>query len=214
MGFLLLLHAVLLVIPCVSFAQGTGGLQTKLAAGQEITYDNNIRDIISRDCGRCHSGPTNNLMDYDNLKVMVDNGMLRAMVSPGGPMSRFAGNDANTITTWIDNGAPEKAAAQPANFFAPHMNVQNTPAAGQGGFQPGVPQDQVTYENTIKYILAKDCLQCHSGTFRNLTTYNNVKYYADNGLLKTLVSRGGQMHRFAGPDSRTIISWVDNGAPQ
>lgn len=209
-----MLQTVLLTMPGRLSAQGPVGNQAGLVAGQEITYENNIRDIISLDCGRCHSGPTFNLMDYDSLKTFVDNGMLRAMVSPGGPMNRFAGNDARTIITWIDNGAPEKAAPQPANFFTPHLNAQELPAAGAGGFQPDVPPDQVTYENTIKFILAKDCLQCHSGTFRNLTTYNNVKYYADNGLLKTLVSRGGQMHRFAGPDSRIIISWVDNGAPQ
>jgi len=41
-----------------------------------------------------------------------------------------------------------------------------------------------------------------------------VKTYAKNGLLESLVQPGGPMHRFAGPDSRLIIAWVHNGAPQ
>ena len=161
-------------------------------------YENTIKDIIRADCARCHSGPTRNLTDYDSLKTYADTGLLATMVQ--GPMRRFAGNDTQIILKWIRNGAPEKAPVVPARFG---------PVPGTSGPIPG---GQVTYHNTIKNILAKDCLRCHSGQFRNLTTYEKVKKYADNGLLKTLVLPGGPMHRFAGPDTRQIMLWINSGA--
>ncbi|HIJ57671.1 MAG TPA: hypothetical protein HPQ03_16320, partial [Deltaproteobacteria bacterium] len=54
-------------------------------------YEPTIKNIIAADCGRCHSGPTRNLMDYDSLKTYAGTGMLETMVQ--GPMRGFAGND-------------------------------------------------------------------------------------------------------------------------
>jgi hypothetical protein len=152
-------------------------------------------------------------MDYDSLKAAADSGMLGAMVQ--GSMSRFAGGDARTILSWIGSGAHEKPPGKQANFFfSPDPVGSAMPGCPQGRAPLHVPMGQITYSNSIQYILEGDCLRCHSGQFRNLTTYKNVKMYADNGLLKTLVQLGGPMHRFAGPDSRQIIAWVKSGAPQ
>ena len=196
------------------FAGSAGpGLPLIMVAAQNIYYEPTIKKIIMADCGRCHSGVSRNLMDYDNLKAYADSGMLGAMAQ--GMMRRFAGGDAQTILYWINSGAPEKPPGVQAHFlFGPDPAGPNRPGCPQGGATFGVPSEHITYNNTIKYILAGDCLRCHSGQFRNLTTYKNVKMYADNGLLKTLVGRGGPMHRFAGPDSRQIIAWVNNGAPR
>ena len=183
------------------------------AAAKKIYYDPTVKNIIQSDCGRCHSGATRNLMDYDSLKAYAESGMLGGMVQ--GSMGRFAGKDAQTIIGWVNSGAKEKPPAGQVHFFSGF-------SAGGGHGPTGcpraqvpvnVPADQITYENTIQYILAQDCLRCHSGQFRNLTTYRNVKLYVDNGLLKILVDMGGPMHRFAGPDSRKIIAWINNGAP-
>ena len=182
--------------------QSAGGMSrlTQVAAAK-VYYSDTIKNIILADCGRCHSGAVRNLMDYDSLKAYADSGVLGGMVQ--GPMAGFAGNDGQVILSWIDGGALEQPAPSPAAFNR-----------GPGGNTAIVkPAGRISYENSIKFILAKDCLRCHSGPFRNLTTYDNVKPYADNGLLKTLVQRGGPMNRFAGPDSRKIIRWVDDGAP-
>jgi hypothetical protein len=185
------------------------------AKAQKVYYENTMKDIIRADCGRCHSGSIRNLMDYDSLQAYADSGILATMVQ--GPMRRFALNDAQTILKWIQNGAPEKPPAAPARF----TNMPGSISTGTGappctavGPPANANRGQITYGNTIKQILAKDCLRCHSDPFRNLTTYGNVKIYVDNGLLKTLVRVGGPMHRFAGPDSRLIIVWINNGAPQ
>jgi len=211
------ISALLIFIACFA--------QAKQNTAQNIYYEPTIKNIISNDCGRCHSGPTRNLMEYDTLKAYADGGMLSAMVQ--GPMRRFAGNDAQTIVDWVDQGAKEKPGARNVHFMTQHTpgNVQTQQAqTGGPGHQPlQAPQcpapalhsnQSITYNNTIEQILKKDCLRCHSGRFRNLTTYKNVKQYADNGLLKTLVRLGGPMHRFAGPDAHTIIIWINNGAPQ
>gem|GEM_PF-3048946 len=177
---------------------------------QAVYYEPTVKQIIRQDCGRCHSGPTRYLMDYDSLKSYADSGLLATMIQ--GPMNRFAGNDARTLLNWIDAGAPEKpAGGQPAAFVSPACPNPAVHGTGRGA---GAGMETVTYRDTIARILKRDCLRCHSGRFRNLTTYNEVKRYADNGLLKTLVQRGGPMHRFAGPDSRVIIAWIDAGAPQ
>ncbi|SLM32721.1 Putative redox protein with 2 CXXCH motives (heme binding). Named HMP1 on GenBank. Homology with genes DMR_41150 and DMR_41250 of RS-1 [Desulfamplus magnetovallimortis] len=207
-------------------------------AGRAVYYDPTIKDIITNDCGRCHSGPSRNLMDYDNLKAYAESGMLAAMVQ--GSMSRFAGGDQGTILEWINAGTPEKPAANQgnvqnngntnnntskngvntainANFFNGLHHLGGGKGGGGGATQPYVPDvpvNGITYENTIQYVLAKDCLRCHSGHFRNLTTYDNVSIYVKNGLLKTLVQRGGAMHRFALRDSRWIVAWIENGAPR
>ncbi|MBF0226380.1 MAG: NifB/NifX family molybdenum-iron cluster-binding protein [Desulfobacterales bacterium] len=178
------------------------------AVKNQVYYEPTIKNIIMAKCARCHSGATRNLMDYDNLKTYSDSGLLSNMVQ--GPMYRFAGNDAKTIVDWVNNGAPEKPqTANQVNFMG-GFGGQRCPV----GIQSNIPLDQITYTNTIKNVLNRDCLSCHSGQFRNLTTYKNVKMYADNGLLKKLVQLGGPMHRFAGPDSHLIIAWVDNGAPR
>jgi hypothetical protein len=187
--------------------------------------------------------------------------MLESMISPGGPMSRFAGTDAKAILSWIGKGALEKpitpapgAATQainahtnanpinahtnanpinahtnanpvnahvtPAAFwnFGLHPNTggQNTYCGPQGRkpFVVDVPPEKITYSNTIKFIVAKNCLECHSGKFRNLASYGNLRFYADSGLLKKLIIPGGEMHRFSGPDTQTFNNWIINGTPK
>lgn len=189
------------------------GLPLIWAAARNIYYEPTIKKIIRADCGRCHSGVSRNLMDYDNLKAYADSGFLATMLQ--GSMERFARNDTQTILSWINKGTREKSLGTRAHFMAgPHSAGPNAPGFLQGGSPLHAPATQITYGNSIKYILAGDCLRCHSGKFRNLTTYKNVKMYVKNGLLKTLVQLGGPMHRFAGPDSRQIIVWVNSGAPR
>jgi hypothetical protein len=182
-----------------------------IQARNSVYYEPEIQNIIKKDCGRCHSGVTRNLMDYDSLNAYAASGMLAAMVQ--GPMRGFAGSDVQAILDWIRQGAPEKPAGQKAGFLpGPGRVGPKSARPGFGAQAAKLPGDQITYNNTIKYILKQDCLRCHSGKFRNLTTYVNVKRYADSGLLETLVRRGGPMHRFAGPDSRLITAWVHRGA--
>ena len=183
------------------------------AGGTGIYYESQIKQIIRSDCGRCHSGPTRNLTDYDSLKAYAEGGLLQTMVQ--GPMRRFAGNDVNTIVKWINDGAPEKpTAAAPVRFTRKAVgNLPPCPAPGTHGAVTS-PGARLTYTGAIKDVLAKDCLRCHSGPFRNMTTYTNVKMYVDNGLLKTLVLPGGPMHRFAGPDTHLFVSWINSGAPR
>ncbi|MBF0482893.1 MAG: hypothetical protein HQK82_14685, partial [Desulfovibrionaceae bacterium] len=94
----------------------------------------------------------------------------------------------------------------PASPASP-ANPADTPGGAKAGAEP-------TYAGTIEALLAKDCMRCHLGPFRKMTTYGEVKMYVDNGLLKTLVEPGGQMHRFAGPDTRVFLQWIDAGAPR
>ncbi len=87
----------------------------------------------------------------------------------------------------------------------------------QGGVAINAPTSVVpanTYSDSIRPILEKNCYRCHSGPMRNLTTYNNVKSYADNGLLPMMTQPGGPMSRFlSASEYHAIDNWVKNGSP-
>jgi len=185
------------------------------AAANGVYYEPTIRDIIANDCSPCHSGAARNLMDWDNVRSYVDSGMLAAMLQ--GPMAQYAGSDADIILRWIDAGAPENpprggSAPSPVAFGRPCPQPVG-PGAGGYRAQGNFPGD-ITYTNTIEGLLAQDCLRCHLGPFRKMTTYEEVRMYVDNGLLEVLVAPGGQMHRFAGPDARLFLAWIRAGAPR
>jgi hypothetical protein len=205
---------VLFSVFCLSLAVNIFGAAPLFAAAQKVYYEPTIKAIVLNKCARCHSGATRNLTEYDALQMYATSGLLRAMVSPGGPMGGFAGSDAQTIIDWVDQGALEKPGAAAVAFMRHNPPASHMPGLGPDPFPVTVPNNQINYNNTIKFIVAKDCLECHAGKFRNLTTYSTLKYYVDNGLLAALVQPGGQMHRFAGPDSKYIMAWISNGAPQ
>jgi len=199
-------------------ASTQAGAQTAaFSTSQQIYFEPTIRNIIVRDCGRCHSGRTRNLTDWDHIRMYVENGMLSAMLQ--GPMQRFAGPDAELILAWINAGAPENPPKTQPATAAPRITTAAVvcPTPGQGP-HAGAPlaqqQAPITYTNTIEGLLAKDCMTCHLGPFRPMTNYKQVKMYVDNGLLETLVSPGGPMHRFAGPDTRYFLAWIRAGAPK
>ena len=175
--------------------------------GQGVYYEPDIRDIIRKDCARCHSGTLRNLMSWDSVRMYVDNGMLSAMIQ--GPMRQFSGPaDANTIQAWIDAGAPEnqprkKTEAKPAAFAASGQVVAAAPS-----------QASLTYTRDIQGLLAKDCLRCHQGPFRSLTTFEQVRTYANSGLLASMVQPGGLMNRFVGTDAQMVLTWIRAGAPR
>ncbi len=72
----------------------------------------------------------------------------------------------------------------------------------------------VTYSDSVRPILVKDCYRCHNGPMRNMATYDAVKGYADNGLLLMMTQPGGPMSRFlSASEYHTLTSWVKNGSP-
>ncbi len=107
--------ALPIVAPVIPVAVMTPVVPTQVAATvpptadpmspQTITYTNTISGVIEVKCARCHNGPLRNLMTYEKVKPYVDNGLLKLLVQLGGPMNRFAGNDAQLIIDWAQNGA-------------------------------------------------------------------------------------------------------------
>ena len=166
-----------------------------LAAGG-VYYEPQIRDIIRKDCARCHSGNLRNLTSWDSVKAYADNGMLEAMVR--GPMRQFAGpTDASTILAWVEAGAPE-----------------NPPRTGTKTAAATSPEAGGTFSNVVQPVLAERCLRCHQGPFRKLNTYDEVKAYVDSGRFQRMLSPEGPMNRFAGNDATTLLDWSRAGAPR
>lgn len=185
------------------FVLSLGALLGGIAlAAQGVYYEPTIRDMVRKYCARCHSGNLRNLTSWDSVRAYVDNGMLAAMLQ--GPMRQFGGPDADVMLAWIEAGAPEnppRAAKdpRPAALLVEQGPTQTPP---------------LTYTGAVKDVLAKDCLRCHMGPFRKLTTYAEVKAYVDNGQLARMTQPGGPMRPFAGSDVQTLQAWIEAGAPQ
>ena len=84
-----------------------------------------------------------------------------------------------------------------------HAAAPSTPANTQA----------LTYSKDIQPIIEKNCLRCHGGPIRTLKTYDQVKAYADSGLLKMMTQPGGPMSRFlTAEESQRLSAWIDSGA--
>ena len=99
-------------------------------------------------------------------------------------------------------GAPPNPSMAPAATPAPTSANQTTMLGP-------------TYTNTVQGIIDRNCARCHGGPLRNLGTYQNVKAYADSGLLQMMVQPGGPMSRFVSAyEADQIVAWIKTGAPQ
>jgi hypothetical protein len=108
-------------------------------------------------------------------------------------------------------GTKDKAKAAPLPVVQPpDAIVQSIPVAGT--VLPPNPDSPITYTNTISGVVELSCSRCHGGPLRNLMTYENIKRYADSGLLVFMVRPGGLMNRFAEKNAQTIMDWAKNGA--
>jgi hypothetical protein len=109
-------------------------------------------------------------------------------------------------------GGHRGAGNQQAGGGPPAAQAPCPPGGGQTG---GATISQgVTYTNTARGIVAKNCLGCHGGPIRNLTTYSKLKAYADNGMLLMMTQPGGPMSRFlTAHEYQQFNQWVKAGAP-
>ncbi len=124
----------------------------------------------------------------------------------GGGMHQMGGGGVHQMHP----GLHQSLGAQPGTGL---VQLQTAPATGTGG--NAAANAQITYSNTVQGIVEKNCYRCHSGPFRNLTTYSRIKGYADNGLLMMMVQPGGPMSRFlSANEAHQIMAWIKAGAPQ
>jgi hypothetical protein len=72
-----------------------------------------------------------------------------------------------------------------------------------------------SYDATVAPIVSKNCLRCHGGPMRNLSTYQNLKQYAASGLLAMMIQPGGPMSHFLTPaEAQVITDWIAAGEPR
>lgn len=86
------------------------------------------------------------------------------------------------------------------------------------------PAIAVTYDKIVKYIIAQNCLSCHSSNTQKgnvvLETYEQVKSYADSGDLLGVIERqkGYKPMPPTSPlrtcDIDQIKTWITNGTPK
>lgn len=96
----------------------------------------------------------------------------------------------------------------------PGAGVGAAPPCAPGANVPQAGTQTITYSNTIKGIVERNCLRCHGGPIRTLNTCDQVKAYANNGLLKMMTQPGGPMSRFLTADeSHQISAWIKAGSP-
>jgi hypothetical protein len=131
--------------------------------------------------------------------------------------------------------SPASTAAPPPSAGAPTAAVPTAPTTGARGelvggapFADGLATSPLrpvaavspggagsSYDAAVSGIVSRNCLRCHGGAMRNLSTYQNLKSYATSGLLMMMVQPGGPMSHFLAPaEAQQIIDWVDAGGPR
>ncbi|MBI5481362.1 MAG: hypothetical protein HY906_21060 [Deltaproteobacteria bacterium] len=77
------------------------------------------------------------------------------------------------------------------------------------------PTNAPTYSGSVAEIVSRNCLRCHGGALRNLSTYQNIRSYAQSGLLGMMIQPGGPMSHFLAPaEAPQLLDWVDAGEPR
>jgi len=141
---------------------------------------------------------------------------LMGLTGPATPSYNDPGATAPT-TAAAPLPCPQATAAFPAP--CPHVGGHGgqpfggQPSAPANPVQQATPQ-MTTYSNTISGIIQRNCLRCHGGPIRTLKTYDQVKAYADSGLLEMMIQPGGPMSRFlTAHESHQITDWIKVGSP-
>jgi hypothetical protein len=136
-----------------------------------VTYKNNVRPIIDKNCLGCHSGPTPSygidLTNYDHIAAIAQSGsLLGALNHAQGfyPMPKEGNKlifcDIRTISIWVRD----------TSFSTLECDTSN-----------------VTYPGTVFPILQAKCMNCHSGPTPqgnlDFNNYSQVAYLAQTGVL-------------------------------
>jgi len=201
-------------------AEGRAG-----AAGPDICVCPNCGKTLKRQPGvACYQVRCPNCQTFMTTPVYIGNagaaqgemqlagmpgtaqGANRAPAAGVAPCPHVLGGGA-TATPYATGGGGAAPCPGAVGGAQQHFPAASTPMAGNAGY--------VTYTNTIQPILEQNCYRCHSGPMRNLTTYDRLRPYVDNGLLLMMVQPGGPMSRFLTADEfHTIDAWIKSGAPQ
>ena len=91
----------------------------------------------------------------------------------------------------------------------------------QAGCTPQFPEMKVTYNNYVKSMIARYCINCHQGGNSsgpgNFTTYNGVRLYADFFALRVIQDRADMPQGNAPLPKSTRDSlniWINNCSPE
>ena len=140
------------------------------------------------------------LNESDLYEVLVEDNEDKRM--PPSPATRLNEEQINLIATWILQGAKDLSCDSKGD-----CNIED-----------------VTYSNFVKPVIDNTCVGCHSGSSPsggvNLSNYNNVKVYVDNGRFFGAINwesgyssmpQGGSKLDDCTLDK--IKKWIDDGAP-
>jgi hypothetical protein len=112
--------------------------------------------------------------------------------------------------------APAAAAApDPAPAAKGVLVAAPTPPCARATPAAQTTRPAPTYDGAVADIVQRNCLRCHGGALRNLSTYQNLQSYAKSGLLMMMIQPGGPMSHFLAPaEAQQIIDWVEAGQPR
>ena len=162
-------------------------------------------------CPNCGTTMTNAIFVGQGQRAQPQpEARLAAMQGGGGGAfcQQGAGGGTGAGPPCQQQGAAPTSGAPPNPSMAPAASPAPTSANQTALLGP-------TYTNAVQGIIGRNCARCHAGPLRNLGTYQNVKAYADSGLLQMMVQPGGPMSRFVSAyEADQIVAWIKAGAPQ
>lgn len=221
--------------PAIFVRKGGAGVTPPPPPSTDVYFDTDVAPLLAANCASCHQAPglalavasfelVDNATDFTEITTnRIDmatptDSMLLLKASAdtsvgghgGGAIWAPGSSQANTVTTWISQGARQAAVVTP----------------------PPPPPVLKTFSGNVHPLLQADCMGCHAGTGNGLqvnanvtTSYNSALARVNLGtpeasLLLTKPSGtnhgGGAIANYnvGGVKYNEIIQWIADGAGQ
>lgn len=232
----------------VSLAVAACSAATCPVLAQGVSFSKQVAPLLTAKCGGCHISGRRGGFQFTSYEALMKTGMVQkgqagssriVEVIETGDMPRGGGkvskDELNTLTSWIDAGAPFDGPDPAARFVGVPAAAGGMRARPQERKAQPLKDGEVSFAFDVAPILLEKCTRCHGGqrpqADLGLTTLQALLNGGETGpavvdgkgseslLVKKLLGKGieGQRMPRGGPplpdeDIATISKWIDQGA--
>lgn len=207
-----------------------------------LTWDADIRQIMSSNCIECHGSEAPHDIDFRSYYSTMDSGSIELgspdestiliKIGAGGHPDQFSPDELLKLHEWINNGAPSGMTSVEAALeyreiaftgFIPGRD-EVTPIEEEPEISP-VEEHSVTimtWEDGISGIFSANCTTCHGSNAMgglDLTSYEAVMmsdsiipYDPDSSSLILLMRSGSHPALLSTEDLDSVVGWISDGA--
>ena len=191
-----------------------------------VSYNGTVKDILDMSCVGCHrpGALSPDFSTYSGAVAGAARALVRITANTMPPGSPLALTVQASFSAWVKGGTPLDGVAELPVVAVPPveptpMSVQPADAGQVDSSVVGAPQAApeviVSYNGTIKGLLADHCIGCHSPgrTSPDLTTYDGAT--AASAAAEAAIENGRMPMGSTLSDALKVAfkKWVDGGMP-